>query len=321
MSLATMYGGWRGHEEAKGDQKRQEDELRAWLEQIQGISTPDPTDMEVSPEDYGYLGDFNPELEALKQQGDSEFSGISLDPATRDAQMQALASFGDIANSGGLSDLDKAQLSQAQRQVGRQMQGARQAIDQNMQQRGMSGSGMELMNKLMAQQAGAEQANMAAMQQAAQAQQGRMAALQGMGNLGGSIRAQDYGIAADRAAAQDAINRFNTANSQAVNQRNTAAQNTAGLRNLDTRQSMANASTDNRNAAQAYNKGLKQQDFENKMNKGMAQGAARGAMSDLYGKKADDTQRRWAGMGASHDQQHNNRAGTLAQMFGGMFGG
>lgn len=315
MSIATLYGGWRGWEEAKGDKARQEQQLQDWLAEIQGIDVPGRAEQEITPEMFQQLESM--QMEGLASQGDTELAGISLDPATRQAQMDALTSLRDVANSGGLSDLDKASIAQAQRQIGMQQKGARDAISQNMQSRGMAGSGMELMNKLMAQQSGAEQANMMGMQQAAQAQQARMAALQGMGSLGGNIRAQDYGIKADRAQAQDAINRFNTMNKQGQMGRNTDRTNQRGMLNNE----IGNKNVAMRNAAQAHNKGLYQTEFGNKMQKGMAQGASRGALSDMYGKKAEDTQRMWAGMGASHDQQHNNRAGTLAEMFGGMFGG
>lgn len=321
MSIATLAGGFYGQKKAADDKKRQEQQLQEWLREIQGVKDPSAKSMEVDPEAYDYLGDFDPEMEQIYKQGDSELAGISLDPNTRQAQMDALGSLRDVANSGGLSDLDKAQLAEAQRSTAMQEKGSRDAISQNMAQRGMSGSGMELMSKLMNQQASADRSNMAGMQQAAQAQQARMSALQGMGNLGGSIRAQDYGIAADRAQAQDAINRFNTMNSQSVAGRNTDRNNTAGLRNLETRQGMQNSNVDMRNEAQAYNKGLRQQVYDNKLKKGVMQGASRGALSDMYGKRADDQQRLYAGLGASHDQQHYQRAGILASLFGGMMGG
>jgi len=50
----------------------------------------------------------------------------------------------------------------------------------------------------------------------AQAQSRALQALMQGGQLGGQIRQQDFGEQSEKAQAQDAINRFNTANRQQV---------------------------------------------------------------------------------------------------------
>ncbi len=52
------------------------------------------------------------------------------------------------------------------------------------------------------------------------------------GQLGGQMRSQDFGEQSSKAQAQDAISRFNAANSQSVQGQNVATKNTAQAANL-----------------------------------------------------------------------------------------
>lgn len=152
-----------------------------------------------------------PELQraVAEQIGSTAFEQIKTDPALRRAQMGALSKLGQIAEEGGMTLEDKAALNQITGQLSRQQAGARQAIMENMAARGTLGSGAELAQRLSAQQESAQQASQRGLDVAAMAQRRALDAIMQRGQLGGSIRAQEYGEASNRAQAQDAIARYN----------------------------------------------------------------------------------------------------------------
>lgn len=242
----------------------------------------------ISLEDLRSAGILTPEMEESISQGNSELSSISLDPATRQAQMDALHSFQNIGNENGLDAQARANLAQEQSQIGQQERGSREAILQNAAQRGIGGSGLELAAQLQAQQSSADRMALAGTQDAANANQRKLEALQMSAGLGGQIHAQDYGEKSAAAQAQDAINRFNTTNRQDVQQRNVASANTAQAGNLANAQNIANQNVALHNSQQQYNKELDQRDFENryKIAQGVGQQAQGAAQAQLQGGQA-----------------------------------
>jgi hypothetical protein len=166
-----------------------------------------------------------PDVEKMKLRAElldkSALEGISEDPRLRLAQMQALEQLGQISET-GYSDADRAGLSLALEQQAQADRAQREALLSNYRQRGLAGSGLEMQANLLANQGGATNRSQLARQQAVQGQQNRMAALNQMGSLGGAIRGQDYGIAADRAQAADRIAQFNASQRAATNAANSA---------------------------------------------------------------------------------------------------
>ena len=124
--------------------------------------------------------------------------------------MQALAGYQDIVSQGGLTDVDRARIAEIQQEMNRRERGQREALMQQYAARGLGGSGAEMAAALMGQQEAAQGASMAGLQQAAMAQQARERALGQLGGMGSQVRGQEYEMQANKAAAQDAINRFNT---------------------------------------------------------------------------------------------------------------
>jgi len=183
--------------------------------------------------------------------GKTNLSDIQLDPTNLDAQRAALAQLGDISQ-GGLTLQDKVNLLDIQNEVARQDAARQGAIQQNMAERGMGGGGAELAQRLMAQQAGSDRAANDSRNVAAMAQQRALDAIMQRGQLGGQMRMQEYGIASDAAAAQDAINRFN------------AGQRQEGQRVAQDLE-MANKGLSHQEAAQAND--IAQQQFQNQFNK------------------------------------------------------
>lgn len=123
----------------------------------------------------------------------------SADPATRAAQMKALNQLAGISDAQGLDPMARAANAASERQAAGYEQSQRGAINQDMQARGMGGSGAEMASLLQAQQSGANRVATADQQNAATAQQRQMAAIEGAGQLAGGIRGQDY----QKAGAED----------------------------------------------------------------------------------------------------------------------
>lgn len=207
-------------------------------------------------ESYDYLGDYNPELIGdLPTQGQTEFSKIAVDPSSKAAQMQALQALQDRAAT-GYSVEDQAAINQIQAENAQQEKSQRDALMANMQARGQGGSGAELAQQLAAQQGSATRNNQAGLDVASEGRRRALEAVMASGQLGGQMRAQDYGEQADRAKAQDAINNFNTQVGVNKGIYNNKLVNDAGMAGWGARQATADKNTAGRND-------FKQQDFAN----------------------------------------------------------
>lgn len=249
----------------------------------------------LDPESYKWLGDIDAGPDVVYEGvdpslvGRSEMDQISLDPRLRDTQMGSLDALSEIADSGGLTLSDQANLNRVQSEVVQADRGRREAIMQNMRQRGMGGSGMELLSMLDSSQAATDRANQTGMDIAGMAQQRALDAIVQGGNVASGIRGQDFGEQADVAAANDAIQKFNAQNMNQANQFNAGNQLNTAIYNRDTgidaqkfnttgRQEIANANVTGRNDAQLHNKfTAPQQSFQNQFTK--SQGKA-GAITD-----------------------------------------
>lgn len=213
-----------------------------------------------------YGDDILPQLEQMtaEQQGGSEFGGIVEDPRLRQAQLRALAKLEESIDTGGMTAEDREGYAQAELESGAYERGSRGALEQRMAARGLHGSGIEAAQALSGQQAGVARKSAADLSTAAEARRRAMGALEQYGTLAGGIRGQDYRVSADRAAAQDAINRFNTGQ---------------------------------RAEAQGYNLQLPQQGYENRMDLYGRREAAQGRQAGGYERAGGRTEQEWAGYG------------------------
>jgi hypothetical protein len=246
-----------------------------------------PEERPLNLEQVGYEGDYSPEELAALRQGDTNLRGVQVDPRLKAAQLQALGGFQDIVDSDGLTAEDQYRLSQINSDQAGRERGSREAILQNAQQRGVAGSGLELLSQLQNQQDSATRANAQALGVNAQAQAAKRAALEGLASTGGSIRSQDYGEQAAAAQAQDAIDRFNTANTQDVSKFNVNNVNTAAQRNLNMRQELAGQNTGIRNQAATVNQGAAQRAFDNRSSLASARAGVLQGTAKQFGQQAD----------------------------------
>ncbi len=235
------------------------------FQQYMALAIPDPAQQKIAMQMYVSQGKLDPRLETVIKQDPSAFEKIVTDSNTKSAQSRALQQLQDDANSGGMNLQDKAKLQEALITNQAHARAEQQGIAAQMAQRGLGGSGFDVAAKLQGQQSSQDAQAKSGLQAAADAQNRALQAIQSSGQLAGQMQAADYSQQAQRAAAADRINQFNTQNAQSVAGRNVDTQNAADKYNLDRQQQIANANVDLGNKQDIYNTGLIQQQYDNKL--------------------------------------------------------
>lgn len=251
------------------------------VDEFRKIGVPDIASQRILLEQLVSQGELSPQQAETILQEQSSLGSYSADPRLRDAQLAALGQLQNIGAEGGLTAMDRAALQEANMGQDARARGAREAILQNMAARGMSGSGQELIAQLTGQQAQAQQGALTGLQTGALARQRALDAILGAGQLGGQMEEAQFGQAAQKAEAQDIINRFNAANRQQVMNQNVMDRNRAMAANLANRQDIANQNVGLRNQQQMHNKGLIQQRFQNQMQRAGGMAGALGNQAQL----------------------------------------
>lgn len=246
---------------------------------IQGVRLPSAEEMRVQLQELVSAGEITPiQAENILQEA-SSFEKMELDPYTRAAQMRSLEQLQEIGEAEGLDPIAKAKMLEAREQMETSARGMREAGMQRAQERGIGGSGLELASQLLGDQAAAGRASRDATMAAAEAQRRSLEAITQSGQLGGQIRSQDYGQAADKAAAIDAINRFNTLTRQGTQEANIGRRTAADYANLAERQRLSDFNLQQENVNRQRNADLIQREFENRM-------AKQSALANIYGQQA-----------------------------------
>jgi len=306
MGLGTI-GGIVGMIASQGSQNQAQAAQQAALAGILGINVPTVAQEQVSPTTESVQGTLNPNMQSTAQIGNNAMAGISTDPRLAQAQMGALSSLQQQGQA-GFTSAQLAALQNANQQAAGQAQSANSATLQNMAARGMGGSGAELAARLSNSQNAANLANTQGNQLAGQAQQNALAATAASGQLGGQMQQTQFGQQSQVAAAQNAINQFNTANQQNVIGQNTTAQNTAQSANLANAQNVANTNVGTQNQAAYYNSGLYQQQYQDQLAQASAAAGQQNNISKYYQGQAANTAGMYAGIGAGLQNQATSAA-------------
>ncbi len=204
------------------------------------ITMPKAQDLTYQIQQLVEQGVMTPEDAKAALAGRSEMDNVTTDPKLQAAQMGALDSLQDIANNGGMTTADKANLNQISLDEATKAKGQRDAIIQNAQSRGLGGSGLDLMAQLQNEQNSATNKSTRDLNVAGMAQQRALDALMQEGNLAGSVQNQQFNQGAQKANANDAIAKFNAQNQQGVNMQNAQAHNVAQATNLANKQNISN---------------------------------------------------------------------------------
>ena len=172
----------------------------------------------------------NMDANSISQLQKSGMEGINTDPRLQNAQYDALRQLEEQSKT-GFTARDEADLAKLQSDVNRQNKGRMGAIQQNMAARGMSGSGMDLVAQMQSSQDATDREALAALEKNAQMGERKDAAIMNRGQMSGQMRSQDFNEQAQKAQAQDAINRFNTANRVQSQFQNNQGQNQTAQNN------------------------------------------------------------------------------------------
>lgn len=201
------------------------------VDAIANMPVYDPAKAQITLGRAVELGELTPEQAQNYLLQYSAMNGVQPDAATVQAQREALVYFQDVAKN-GMTAADRAQLESTMIQENANERGNREAILQQMAQRGQLGSGAEIQSKLISQQGSANRNFAAGTNMAAAAQQRALQAMTQAGSYATSLRGQEVSEQTAKAQAADAIAQFN-ANMQAqTNRTNVAANNNAAAQNL-----------------------------------------------------------------------------------------
>lgn len=297
----NVAGGLIGQEMSREDNERYKRAMNEALQMLAGVNLPDTEKMRLALESPQVQGILQPYQEQAQQLGPTAQEGITLDPRLRQAQMQALETLSKMGKE-GLTAEDRMALNTVRRSVAGEEQSRQKAILQQMAERGVGGSGVELAARLQSSQSSADRAGQESDRLLAMAQRRMLEGVTQAGQLGGQIRGQEYGEQADVARAKDTIQQFNALQRAGVGQRNVSGLNQAQAGNLANAQRVSEAGVSTRNAQQQYNKQLEQQKFENEMRKAQAMASAKMGQGSMYQQQAQGTAAKWAGIGKGAGQ-------------------
>jgi hypothetical protein len=234
----------------------------------------------------------NPELVAplvAEQMGASQMEDIQMDPRLQAAQRAALDEMTGLGQT-GLGAEDKAAFNQMRRQAAGAAEAQQASTLQEMASRGMLDSGANLAAQLQAGQSQADRMSQEGDRLAASAAEARRAALGQQANMASQMSAQDLGLRTNKASAADTIAQFNTQQRAATGAANQGY-------NVDRANQLANL----RNQEEVANKGLVQQNFQNKIQKA-------GGVAQQQGQMASNLQ---AQAGAAQQAQQAQTSGLL----------
>lgn len=260
----------------------------------------DLQDLQYTPYDISKMSRYEAEeIYDPEQMTETELRDILGNTQMRSEQLQARQMLEDIATSGGMTAIDRARLAEIQNQIGSQERGSREQILQNMAQRGLYGSGVELASQLQNQQGASQAASLAGSQVAADAQMRAYDAILRGGQMAGDIESTDYNRLAQAAQAQDAINQYNNQNRNAALMQDW--QNRQGIRNM-------NVSAENELKQQNQSL-LNQQQYYNTVNKPMAQ-------YGMQSQQGQAAQQGLANQAALSQQQNTNQSNFWSNILG-----
>jgi hypothetical protein len=240
----------------KSEMSESNDLMRANIARLEAIGIPTIEAQKIALQ--------NPELvEPLiaEQLGASAMQDVQMDPRLMAAQRAALDEMTGLGQT-GLGAEDRTAFNQLRRQAAAAAEAQQASTLQEMASRGMLDSGANLAAQLAAGQAQADRMSQEGDRIAASAAEARRAALGQQANMASQMSAQDIGLKTGKASAADTIAQFNAQQRAGV-----------GAANKAYEQQRANQLAGLRQQEEIHNRGLVQQQFQNKIQKagGVAQ--------------------------------------------------
>ena len=296
-AAATAGAGIVGSIQSSKDKAKARGAMQQALAEIESIGAGPDLAREIILEKFNQVGILTPELEQNVNMHVSQVANIKEDDSLRDAQKSALQLLKDRSEV-GLTSEDKAAYGELRDRVQQDLQGQRGQILQQMQQRGMGGSGAELMAQLQATQGAANQQARGADDVAAEASRRALDSLSRYGGQAAELRGQDFNVNNAKAQAADELSRFNVQNQMAIQARNVASRNAANEANLAGQQAAANQNTAMTNAELNRQRDAEQQMYANKQSNAQMKANALAGQAGQYQQAAQNTAQNWANIGS-----------------------
>lgn len=258
-SLATGIFGAVQSSNQRADALR---EVQQAVSEYTNLGLPPDLSQQLALQSLKSQGILDPQLEQQIKQDPSLLANYQPNQQATQAQQVALQSMIQ-RGQGGLTPSDMAAYNQLLGQNQQAVEGQRKALLQNFASRGQGGSGAELAAALSGQQQADQGLYNQGLQIAGQANQNALQAMSQAGQLGGQLQSQDWQMEQQKAAAQDAINRFNAQNALGVQNYNVQSKNAAQQANLQNAQRIADYNTLMGNQEQQRQANAKQQYWNN----------------------------------------------------------
>ena len=218
MAVGGLFATIKGTKEFAKAKKYLRENKELWS----ALQTPDIENLKVKLEQAVSQGKLDPKIGQAILQDPSAMKDVGADPKLVQAQEQSLSALQRVAQSGGQDATTRARMAATMDQVGQQERASREALQAQMQRRGIGGGGTDIASQMLAQQQSAGQAAQMGFQTAADAEQRALQAIAQSGQMAGQMRSQQVGEDAARAQAMDRINQFNTAHRQQLQASNYA---------------------------------------------------------------------------------------------------
>lgn len=282
----------------------------------QGLSNAQGAYSNLTPPSFTPVNYQGPQAAAPAEAGQAANSGLNSyqsNPEAMQTQQAQIAALQNLQANGGRNAASDANLAAIQQQENQNAAGQRDAAMQALAARGQSGSGNSLLAALDSGQNAVNRQSAEDMGVAGQEAQTALQAGQGAAAIGSNMENQQFGEAAQEAAAQNAINQFN------------AGQTTqANLANMQNRQNVNNATAAANNAGQTMNNyEMPQSTYGDQLAQAGGTASTNLAGTNYYQNQQKMNMAQQGGLwgGAAQLGASALGSGGLASMFGGGAGG
>ena len=285
------------------------DELKQALAAIQA-ATPTKAQLTLPQlQQYVSAGILTPQQYQAVAENPSAYSdsvAATQDNSGSTAQKAALQQLSQISQNGGSTPINQANLLNNVNTTNQAMQAARGGIEQQAQERGVAGGGLEFIDKLMNEQNNAQNANTGAVNAGANNAQLALNAIAQQGQLGGQLQGQANQMTQAQAQAAAQIAQYNSQLQSQANQYNTQNANEAQQMNLANEQNVSNQNTGLVNQRTEQNAQIPETMFNNAL-----------GTAGVYDKAAQLAQQQQSQQNAFT----GNLIGTGAKLVGTAYGG
>lgn len=263
------------------DEERAKAAAQAAFDEIMSLNAPPKMARDILLRNFEQAGVLTPEMEQMINFPESTVAQIQEDPRFKEAQVTALQQWKERAST-GMTPEEYALMNKMRNEAERATQAQQQSILQRAQATGTSGSGNELAAQLLSSQASANREMEGGLEIGAQASRNALEALRNYGSMAGDVRAQDFGVAKDKAAAKDAFAKLRTDYQAGLEQRNVASRNAAQKANIGRQQQVSDANISQANQEELRKLAAEGEDWQNEAKYRSMRAGAYGGQQNFY---------------------------------------